>query len=59
MKAEGVDGVAVGSRAGEVARLRVELAALVAELELLRVWAAGQEARQARLEALAVVVVDG
>ena len=51
--------MALRSRAGEVARLRVELAALVAELELLRVWAAGQEARQARLEALAVVVVDG
>ena len=52
----GGGGVAVRSRAGKVARLRRELAALSAELELLRVWAAVQEARQARMEALAAVV---
>lgn len=39
-------------------RLQREIVALIAELELLAVWAAGQEARQARLEVLAAAVED-
>lgn len=45
-------------RAARLAQMESELAALLAELEMLSVWAAAQEARQARLEALAMVA-DG
>ncbi len=45
-------GAAAQTRSERVAQLGRELAGLIAELEALAIWAAGQEERQARLEIL-------
>lgn len=49
----GAQVTAVETRDERAARLRRELAVLIAELEVLAGWARSMEARQARLQVLA------